>query len=64
MYTLNIANAIKTMLVNKIRDFICESYYKWIGFSTENSYSMKRLKKGLVVVREQINRKNTWSLYC
>ena len=34
------------MSVNKIRDFIFESYYERIGCSKENSYySMKRLKK-------------------
>ena len=38
MHILNIARAIKKMLVNEIRDFIFESYYKRIGFSKENSY--------------------------
>ena len=40
-----VARAIKEMPVNEIRDLIFENYYKWIGFSKENSYySMKRLK--------------------
>ena len=30
MYTLNIARAIKKTIVNEIRDFISESYYKRI----------------------------------
>ena len=43
MYILYIDTAIKKMLVNEIRHFICENYYKRIGFSKENSYcSMKR----------------------
>ena len=34
------------MSENDIRDFIYENYYKWIGFSKENSYSsLKRSKK-------------------
>ena len=46
MYTVNIIKAIKRMLVNEIREFIFENYYKQTGFSKENSYySMKRLKK-------------------
>ena len=46
MYILNIIKAIKKMLVNVIRDFSFENYYKRIDFSKENSYySMKRLKK-------------------
>ena len=46
MYTLNIARALKKMSVNEIRDFTFENYYKWVGFSKENSYySMKHLKK-------------------
>ena len=48
MYTLNVTKAIKDMLLNEIRDFIFENYYKRIGFFKENSYySMKRLKKML-----------------
>ena len=46
MYILNIAEAIKTMSINEIKDFIFENYYKRIGFSKESSYcSMKRLKR-------------------
>ena len=34
------------MLINEIRDFIFENYYKKIVFSKENIYySMQRLKK-------------------
>ena len=48
MYILNIASAIKEMLVNELREFIFENYYKRIGFVKERSYySMKRLKKKL-----------------
>ena len=48
MYTLNVTKAIKDMLLNEIRDFIFENYYKRIGSFKENSYySMKRLKKML-----------------
>ena len=58
MYTLNIARAIKKMTVNKVRDFIFETYYKRIGFSKENSfYSLKHLKKIIIVACKQINRK-------
>ena len=38
MYILNIARAIKRMLVKEIRDFTFENYYKLIGFSKGNSY--------------------------
>ena len=42
MYILNIANAIKKMTVNIIREFIFENCYKRIGVSKENYYySMK-----------------------
>ena len=34
------------MSINEIKDFICENYYKQIGFSKENSYySMKRFER-------------------
>ena len=56
---LNIAKAVKKMTVNEIRDFIFENYLKGIGFSKENSYSMKRLEIRFVVACKQINRKNT-----
>ena len=58
MYTLNIARAIKKMTVNKIRDFLFGTYYKRIGFSKEKSfYSLKHLKKRVIVACKQINRK-------
>ena len=46
MYILNIASAIKKMTINELRDFICDNYYKGIGFAKENSYySMKHQNK-------------------
>ena len=51
MYTLNIANAIKKMTVNKPRDFVFENYDRRIVFSNENSYySLKYQKKGSTIV--------------
>ena len=51
MYILNIANAIKKMSVNELRDFIFENYYRQIGFSKENSYySLKHQKKRSTIV--------------
>ena len=48
MYILNIANAMKKMPVNEIRDFIFENYYERIGFSEENSYySVKNQEKNI-----------------
>ena len=37
MCTLNIASGSKKMTVNELRDFIFESYNKWIGIVQENS---------------------------
>ena len=50
---------MKKMSVNEIRDIIFENYYKWIGFSKENSYySIKDQKKGLqffaIILTEKI----------
>ena len=46
MYILSFASATKNMLVNGIRDFIFENYYRLIGSFKENSYySMKHQKK-------------------
>ena len=57
MYILNIANAIKKMTVNKVRDFIFENYYKRIGFSKKSSYySLTHQKKK--IYRSTV-RKNT-----
>ena len=50
MYILNIVIAVKDTTVNEIRDFIFENYYKRIGFSKENSYSMKHLKERSTIV--------------
>ena len=45
MYILNIANAIKKMTINELRDFIFENDYKPIRFSKENTYySLKHEK--------------------
>ena len=35
------------MTINEFRDFTFENYYKRIGFSKENSYSIKYQKKDL-----------------
>ena len=56
MYTLIIANAVKKMLANKIRDFICENYYKWIGFSMENSYYYAWKKDWLLLANKLIEK--------
>ena len=43
------------MPVNERRDFIFENYYKRFGFSKENSYySMKRLKKKLLLLANKL----------
>ena len=55
MYILNVTRAIKKMSVNEIKDFIFENYYKRIEFSKENSYySMKRLKKKLLLLANKL----------
>ena len=60
MCTFNITKAIsqKKMSVNKIKDFILNTYCKRNGFSKENGYcSKKRLKKKrFIVACEQINK--------
>ena len=51
MHILNINKATKAMLINDIKDFIFENYYKGIGFSKESSYySMKHLKRKRFIV--------------
>ena len=46
MCILNLARAIKKVLVNEIRDFIFENFCNRIGFSKENSYySVEHLKR-------------------
>ena len=63
MYVLNISSTIKKMTVNQLRDFIFEKYYKRIGLVKENSYySMKRLKKDLVLFATILIEKNSSSL--
>ena len=50
MYALDIPRAIKKMTVNKLREFIFETYYKRIGFVKEISfYSVNPVKKRFVV---------------
>ena len=45
MYILNIFSTIKKMLVDELRDFIFENYYKRIGFAKESSSYPKKQKK-------------------
>ena len=47
------------MTVSEIRDFNFENSYKQIGFVIESSYSIKRLKKRLIIASNLINRKNS-----
>ena len=56
MYILNITSDVINMLVNQLRDFIFESYYKRIGFVKERSYySIKPLNKYCFVALHQTN---------
>ena len=58
MHILNIANAIKNMSVNEIRDLNFENFYKRIGFSKENSYYlMKHTHKKLILFVTKITEK-------
>ena len=57
MYILNIASAIKKMLVNEIIDFIIEIYYKRILFSKENIYSVKHQTKDLRLLATKLTEK-------
>ena len=57
MYILNIASAIKKMLVNEIIDFIIEIYYKRILFSKENIYSVKHQTKDLQLLATKLTEK-------
>ena len=56
MYILNLARAIKKVLVNEIRDFIFENFCNRIGFSKENSYylveHLKRKKKEKKILKD------------
>ena len=45
MHIVNIANALKKMTVNEIKDFIYENYCKRIGFSKENCYYLMKQQK-------------------
>ena len=46
MYVLDITKAIKSMLINEIKDFMFKNYYKRIEFSKIISYnSLKRWNK-------------------
>ena len=53
MYILNIARAIRKMLVNEISDFIFKNYYKRIGFSKENSYYSMILIALYIVIQKK-----------
>ena len=33
------------MTVNELSDFICENYYRQVGFNKENTYSLKHPKE-------------------
>ena len=49
MYIVNIANAIKEMRIKKLKGFICENYYRRIGFPKEKScYSKISLPTKLI----------------
>ena len=56
MYTLNITKPIKTVSINKIKNFIFEKYYRQIGFSKIFSCnSMKVLnKKDLLLLANKL----------
>ena len=58
MYILNIASTIRKMIVNKLRYFIFENFYKKIASVNKSSYYlMKRLKaKFRRVLYEQISK--------
>ena len=45
------------MLVNEIRGFIFENYYKRIGFSKENSYYSMKHQKNKIYNCLQLNQK-------
>ena len=48
------------MTVNKLRDFIFETYYKGIGLVKEISFfSVNPLKKRFVIACKYVNRENT-----
>ena len=52
MYILNSGSGIKETTIKKIRDFIFENCYKWIGFSKENNYySAKSLSNWNLIIR-------------
>ena len=45
MHIVNIANALKKMTVNEIKDFIYGNYCKRIGFYKENCYYLMKQQK-------------------
>ena len=50
MYNPNILSAIKKMTIKEFKDFLFENFYRQIGFTKENSYSMKHPKKTELVL--------------
>ena len=63
MYILKIAEAVKKMSVNEIRDFTFKNYYKRIRFSKKKQLFFNETlgKKRFVVACKQINRKNKYT---
>ena len=55
IYILDVASAIKKILVNELRYFIFEKYYTRAGFVKERSYcSMKGLKKRYLLLATKL----------
>ena len=50
MYNPNILSAIKKLTIKEFKDFLFENFYRQIGFTKENSYSMKHPKKTELVL--------------
>ena len=62
MFILSIAEAIRKMSSNEIKNIFFKKHYKKIAFSKESSYySMKNLKKkvSFTVASKQNNRNST-----
>ena len=65
MYILNIAKAMKKMLM-KSKTLSLQTMIKELGFLNKTviiQWSAWKKKK-IIVDHKQINRKNTWSLWC
>ena len=61
MYILNIANTIKILTVNELRDLTFENYFKRIGFVKKRSfYSIKCLRrKDMLLLATKLTENNT-----